>query len=225
MQLVTAIEEIKKLKSRDKALVKCQFCKKDFHGSVKMIRQVLKGSHRPNSLKYCGTKCQALSKVTQKKICCKTCQNEFYRKPSEIIDSRNSFCSRSCAASFNNRNKTFGTTRSKLEKWLEENLSIIFPNLEIHFNRKDAINSELDIYIPSLKVAFELNGLFHYEPIFGKEKLNSIQDNDQRKYQACLENTIELCIIDTSSQKYVKPKTSQKYLDIIVEIIERKLRN
>ena len=36
--------------------------------------------------------------------------------------------------------------RSKLEKWLEEQLIKMYPNLEIHFNRKDAINSELDIY-------------------------------------------------------------------------------
>jgi len=46
---------------------------------------------------------------------------------------------------------------------------MLYPDLVIHFNKKDAINSELDIYIPSLKLAFELNGIFHYEPIFGKE--------------------------------------------------------
>ena len=64
--------------------------------------------------------------------------------------------------------------------------------------------------------------IFHYEPIYGAEKLASIQNNDNRKFQACLEKGIELVIIDTSRQVYVKPKTSQKYLDIITKIIEQK---
>ena len=88
------------------------------------------------------------------------------------------------------------------------------------FNGKDTINSELDIYIPSLKLAFELNGIFHYEPIYGKDKLQSIKNNDTRKFQACIEKGISLCIVDSSQQKRFSPKSSQKYLDIIVNIIE-----
>ena len=81
----------------------------------------------------------------------------------------------------------------------------------------------MDIYIPSLNLAFELNGIFHYEPIFGESKLQQIQNNDQRKFQACLYKNIELCIIDTSHHKYVKPSTSKKYLDIVVYLIDLKL--
>jgi hypothetical protein len=87
---------------------------------------------------------------------------------------------------------------------LQEKLTILFPSLDIHYNRKDAINSELDIYIPSLKLAIELNGIFHYEPIYDQDKLDQIQNNDHRKFQACAENGISLCIIDTSSLKYFK---------------------
>lgn len=85
--------------------------------------------------------------------------------------------------------------------------------------RKDTIKSELDIYIPSLKLAFELNGLFHYEPIFSKEKLDNIQNNDNRKMQACYEKQIELCIIDVSKQKYFKEQTCLPFLKIIQDII------
>ena len=116
-----------------------------------------------------------------------------------------------------------GIRRSKLEAWLEIKLIEQYPNFEIQFNRKDAINSELDIYIPSLKLAFELNGIFHYEPIYGNDKLNQIGNNDNRKFQACIERGIELCIIDTSTQKNFKEKSSKKFLDIITSFIDNKL--
>lgn len=124
------------------------------------------------------------------------------------------------AATYNNTHKTHGTRRSKLEPWLEGQLKKLYPDLNMIFNGKDTINSELDIYIPSLKLAFELNGIFHYEPIYGKDKLQSIKNNDTRKFQACIEKGISLCIVDSSQQKRFSPKSSQKYLDIIVNIIE-----
>lgn len=148
--------------------------------------------------------------------CCENCGGKIKRGGTK-------FCSHSCSAIVNNKNKTYGIRRSKLEKWLEIELSELFPNLEIHYNRKDTISSELDIYIPSLSLAFELNGIFHYEPIYGEEKLNQIKNNDHRKFAACHEAGISLCVIDTSSQKYVKPSTSQRFLDIIFSMITSRL--
>ena len=97
-----------------------------------------------------------------------------------------------------------------------------YPNLHIDYNKTNAINAELDIYIPSLNLAFELNGIFHYEPIFGDKKLQQTKTNDQRKFQACLEKGIELCIIDTHNAKYFKKERDQKFLDIITNIIDKK---
>lgn len=121
-----------------------------------------------------------------------------------------------------NKHKTTGTRRSKLEIYLEEQLTILYPNLQIDYNKKDAIGSELDIYIPSLNLAFELNGIFHYEPIFGINKLNQTQINDQNKFKSCIENKIDLCIIDTSFQQKFKINTSKKFLDIIANIINQR---
>jgi len=174
----------------------------------------------------------AIKKYLVNPLYCKLCNKAInYEKGSLKKRDRNRknkkynnvFCSSSCAASFNNKNKTKGSRRSKLEKWLEEELSILYANLEIHYNRKDAINSELDIYIPSLKLAFELNGIFHYEPIYGKEKLKQIINNDSRKFQACLERGIELCIIDASKLVYFKQNNVIPYLRIIRDIINKKL--
>ena len=107
---------------------------------------------------------------------------------------------------------------------METKLTELYPNLDIQYNLKEAINSELDIYIPSLKLAFELNGIYHYEPIHGTERLMKIQNNDNNKFQKCIENGISLCIIDTSSLKYFKEQASIKYLNLIKTIIDEKLQ-
>ena len=156
---------------------------------------------------------------------CNQCSVEFKIFNSHLNSkhrkSNNTFCSKSCATTYNNTHKTKGTRVSKLEVWLQTQLSLLYPTLEIHYNRKDAINSELDIYIPSLKLAFELNGIYHYEPIHGEEVLSRIKNNDNRKFAACIENKISLCTIDTSSLNYFKSANAQKYLDIISSIIEK----
>ena len=154
---------------------------------------------------------------------CLQCGASICRAQSTIVKSGNAFCNHSCSAKYSNTHKIKGNRRSKLEIWLESQIPALYPNLEFVFNKKDAINSELDIFIPSLKLAFELNGILHYESIYGSEKLSQIQNNDGRKFQACLERGIELCIIDTSAHKYVTPKTSQKYLDLIRSIIDLKI--
>ena len=174
---------------------------------------------------YCSRDCQnqARGYIAHKEVSCTNCGKIFM--PSGNVDkrskSKNRFCCRSCAASYNNKHKTTGTRRSKLEKWLEEKLSSLYPDLEINYCDKTTINSELDIYIPSFKLAFELNGIYHYEPIHGQNKLKQIQRNDANKFQLCQENNISLCVIDTSQHIYVTEKSSKKYLDIIVEIIEQ----
>ena len=144
-------------------------------------------------------------------------------KVSQIRRSKHHFCSHPCAAKFHNARKQTGTRRSKLEIWLEAQLISLHPDLEFHFNRTDAIDAELDIFIPSLRLAFELNGIFHYEPVFGQGKLDRIRSNDERKFAACAERGIGLCVLDVSGISYFKERTSQPFLDIIERIISQTL--
>jgi len=173
-------------------------------------------------VKSCGFEPNIENRIVDILCVCKQCLKEFNKSYCLYKKSKNHFCSQSCSGTYSNTHKTKGTRVSKLEVYLQEQLTKLFPSLEIHYNRKDAINSELDIYIPSLKLAFELNGIFHYEPIFGEETLNKIQNNDSRKYQACIEKGISLCVIDSSGLKYFKPDNAKKYLDIVVNIIKDK---
>lgn len=214
-------KEFETAKYNDKLNLKCERCSASFSYPKKAIKFELK--HKRGRLKYCSKSCYDVTQTTKISVNCKHCNKEFLKTKNQFIKSPNSFCSSSCAATYNNTHKKFGIRRSKLEKWLEEKLIQLYPNLEFHFNRKDTINTELDIYIPSLKLAFEMNGIFHYEPIYGEEKLQSTQNNDKRKFQACLDNKIELCIIDVSKEKYFKEHISKKYLDIIINIINSKL--
>jgi hypothetical protein len=208
---------------KDKLPCQCYHCNNIFYLTKKDIKDSLRKNHLKHG-RYCSRDCTNKSRTLKQKINCTNCNSEFTKKFNQIKRSTNHFCSRSCAATFNNINKTHGTRRSKLEVWLEDQLILIYPNLNIEFNSKEAINSELDIYIPSMKLAFELNGIFHYEPIYGEDKLNKIQENDISKTKACHENKIDLCIIDTSGQNYFKDKSSKKYLDIITSIINQRIK-
>lgn len=209
-------------KSMDTLPCQCLHCNNIFYMFKKKITYIIKHNILDRGL-YCSTKCKYDSKNKRQLLNCKNCDLLFEKRHNDIKRTNNHFCSHSCSTTYNNKNKTTGTRRSKLEIWLEEQLTQLYPNIPIDFNKKDAIGSELDIYIPSLNLAFELNGIFHYEPIYGVNKLNQIQENDISKSKACHEAKIDLCIIDTSQQKYVKPSTSQKYLDIINNIINERL--
>lgn len=217
IQLFTS-QEFQTAKRKDKLLLECECC----HFTFLLPKSEILNTKR-NSAQYCSRECASKSRVTKVACFCSHCKVELKIRPSQLSHkdrkTKNVFCNRSCAASYNNTHKKHGTRISKLEKWIAEKLNTLYPNLEIHYNRKDAINSELDIYIPSLKLAFELNGIYHYEPIHGQDKLDKTQNNDNRKFQACLEQGIELCIIDTSQHKYFKEIHNQKYLDIVVSVI------
>lgn len=205
-------------KYKDKLPLKCEFCYQSFYIRKKDILNP-KGSKS-----FCSQICYGKSRIRNKTFTCKMCNKNFTRREWQANNrNENYFCNHSCAALYSNKHKTKGNRRSKLEIWLESELSSLYPNLNFLFNNKQVINSELDIYIPSLCLAFELNGLFHYEPIFGNEKLEKIKNNDERKFQACLEHNIELCIINTTEMKYFKQTNAQKYLNIIHNIIERKI--
>jgi hypothetical protein len=226
MKILIDINTIDNYKYNSLIPFECEYCKSKFTVLQKMVKHDIFKRKR-TSFNYCSNECKHKAATKGKIYYCTQCNKEIYKTPADLSHknrkSNNVFCDSKCSGIYNSQHKTTGTRRSKLEKWLETKLIDLYPNLIFDFNKTSTINAELDIYIPSLKLAFELNGPFHYEPIFGQEKLSQIQNNDQRKFQACLEQNIELCIIDTSKQKYFKEKTCLPFLEIIINIINQKM--
>ena len=69
-------------------------------------------------------------------------------------------------------------------------------------------------------LAIELNGIFHYEPIYGNKKFNQIQNNDKQKFKLCHDAGIELVVINSSKCGYLTPKVKEQYWSIVKNIIE-----
>lgn len=163
-------EQFNNSNANDKLPCECYQCGATFFKQKRAINKVIRNI--PSHLgKFCSSICDGLSKTTKQQVICTNCGLSFNKTLCEIKKSKlgNHFCSNSCNATYCNTHKTHGTRRSKLEVYLEQELPPLYPKLNFHFNRKDTIGSELDIYIPSLSLAFELNGIFHYEPIFGSK--------------------------------------------------------
>lgn len=170
----------------------CPMCNNEFKKTRTQYNTSNRRGHDHLCSKICSSKFQTLKGTAR--ISCSQCNTLFIKINSEIKKSKsgNHFCSKSCAATYNNRHKTYGIRRSKLEMYIEEQIKFEFPDLYFLANSKTAIESELDFFFPNLNLAIELNGILHYKPIYGQNKLDQIISNDQKKIIKCSSLTIKL---------------------------------
>ena len=227
--------------------VQCAFCKKIFQRKkVDYNKYNIKGNRPPCCNRSCAAKLfnkmrddfpEKYSRgfLFPKKekefvtITCTYCKSPFQREKSKYLlrqvrFNKKPYCSKKCQALglleyFN----SLTCVRSKLEMWIEQKLSEKYPNLTIYYNDRQTINGELDIYIPSIELAFELNGIFHYDPIFGEATLKKRQQKDEEKKNECLVKRIELFVIDCRKER--KLKNDDVLLYIISKISERTSQN
>lgn len=96
--------------------------------------------------------------------------------------------------------------------------------LIILYSDKSIIGSELDIYIPDLRLAIEINGVTHYKPIYGKAQFDRSQLRDKAKMASCKELDISLLQIDVSKQIAFKEQTSHPFLEQIIDAIDHHLK-
>lgn len=108
---------------------------------------------------------------------------------------------------------------SSLERFLVAQLSVAGYTPEFH--KEAVIENEkmhIDIFLPKLQVAIELDGPTHYEPIFGEEQLLKVKDADNRKNGILLNNGMSVIRIrhpKTSVNKWRKHKLLEDLKSIL----------
>ncbi len=201
--------------------VECHNCGKKLYKSPSRCNE---------SNNFCSREClySSLSSSTVNVTlnCCQ-CGKEVVKSPYSIKRNKNNFCSMSCSAKYNSMHKTTICKRSLLEGWIENQLSQMYPELDLEFNNRKIMDDglELDIFIPSLKLAFEINGYFHKYPVFGKKSFLKIKNKDYTKLYSCLIKGLKLVVVDSSEQTNFKPETSVGYLKIITDTIDARIVN
>ncbi len=158
-------------------------------------------------------------------INCKNCQKTFSIKE-HLTKGKNRYCSIPCSrvGSIKTRNQNFKgfKHRSKFELECEKRLSILYPEMEINYNRQGIIDYELDIYIPSLNLAIEINGACHYIKIAKKFNLERKQAIDREKIELCKKAYVDLYVLNTSKMQF--PKDNDIYFNMIKNFIDTKLK-
>jgi len=214
------IEDFKTFKGKDLVPLNCCHCTQLYYKKQRICRNGI--VYEDNKKNYCSKQCQTIDSITSVTGPCKHCGELVTRYLAEYKKSKkhNIFCNHSCAAKYNNKHKTTGTRRSKIECYIDEQLKMLYPQLNIVTNSVSLMNFELDFYFPEVRFAVELNGIVHYEPIYGQDKFDRIQNNDKQKMIRCAELGIELMVINVAGQGKFTIQSSQKYLDIIKEQLD-----
>lgn len=213
-------------------------CRQEFHLKHKKYKPAIKSIPFLRNCKFCNS--PFLAKNRHYLFCCEKCKleaRETYHKvcPHCFKDFKSSerdakFCSCSCRSlaldlrKFAHSNKGF--SRSKIELFIEERLTKEFPELTIIFNDRSLIGGEIDIFLPELKLAFELNGVVHYEPIYGTQTLDKTQNRDKQKLIKCYEAGVELAVINLGRGRFTTKYADKIYSyvrDIIFQNKDRKI--
>lgn len=112
------------------------------------------------------------------------------------------YCSKGCRMRHYNANilTRSSNQRSKAEDRIAELIQRDFPDVVISLNDRSLLSNglEIDIYVPSARLAIELNGPVHYLPIYGEEKLRTTQYKDAAKHLEIHEKGLSLMVLDIS---------------------------
>jgi hypothetical protein len=229
LQEIFTANELGAAACEDRLPLRCVRCQTIFHWPKNWILTARREAGRgktgrgSRSGKFCSQQCGRLAHRKAVAVACEWCEAWFTKQAKEIRRSKHHFCGRSCAARWRNAHKTHGVRRSKLERWLEERLRKGFPRTDFRFNSRP-FGHELDIYVPALRIAYEINGVAHYRPIWGESKLASVQANDDLRRVSCAARGVGLIEIDVSQMQHFTPKNGLPILQRITDDLNERAR-
>lgn len=146
---------------------------------------------------------------------CSLCDSELLRSWRDVRNSKTKtfFCNKSCKTKYLHKFQIKHKCRSKAETYLCNLIKTEFPNFEIQENVRTILSGslEIDIFLPSKKLAIELNGPVHFFPIWGQETLEKVQNKDLRKQIEIQKLGLNLLVVDIS--RLNSTKKTEKFLD------------
>lgn len=183
----------------------CQECNEVFHLAWKTVRDARRGYRSGGRLintKNCS-RCKRNSRMVE----CQRCGARFHKTAGDILRRPNHFCNHSCAASYNNRKREY-RPRSRAEDFLEGILTRAGHYVEC--NRRDILPSglEIDIFVPRIELAVELNGPVHYKPIYGADRLMQARRNDAIKHKEAVAAGLDFHTINVSQSRFEQTRTA-----------------
>jgi hypothetical protein len=216
------------LKPMELVSLECEQCSGVFEGLKTDVASAIK--LRPTSFRFCSDECRDVSLSKKVDVICTNCGIPFKKLHCQFLKSDpNHFHNRSCSATYLNKHKKFGVNRSRAELLIESLVRRDFPDTEIQTNVRAVLDSglEIDILLPEINIAIELNGPVHYFPIYGDEKFKKTKNNDLLKQIEIQEKGINLIVVDISQMKYWKKTIlllTEYYNNYLKPIIEDSIK-
>lgn len=110
---------------------------------------------------------------------------------------------------------TKGIIGSKAENYCYELLKEKLGNIVKHHDMDNAEPYEIDISIPSKKIAISWDGPFHNKPIFGQKKLLRVQNRDKKKQKILESKGWDFIVIKDNTNHYNPRFVEEKVNEIL----------